>query len=97
MNNELREELELLSGWDIPKCDVLEFLLEKLPSTITDSDGYTYRLRGGKNQYYFFEYQYEKDADMRWWSISPFSKESPSDALCQLAIKLFKEGILSRE
>lgn len=77
----------------IPAYD-LGYLLRKLPSEFSDSDGNVYRLRGGKNQYYFFEYQSREDYDVRWWNISPFSKGSPEEAVCELAIELFKQEVL---
>jgi hypothetical protein len=85
----------MFSGQPLPAYDA-GFLLRKLPSEI-ESDGRIYRLRGGKNQYYFFEYQAKDDRDIRWWNISPFSKDFPEDALCALVIKLFKTGLLKKE
>lgn len=91
MNTELREELELLSGWDIPKCDVLEFLLEKLPRgyVIFQSNWGLYR--PGKLIY---------DGDAELLICRTFSWEGsgfPVNAASKLLIQLFKEGILSRE
>lgn len=71
----------------------LGYLLRKLPSHISDDDGNVYRLRSGKNQYYFFEYQRKDDHQILWWGESCFSKDSPENAAIQLIIKLFRRDV----
>lgn len=82
MNTELREELELLSGWDIPKCDVLEFLLEKLPTntTIEKLEPTIWRAES----YNFANLAVAAE------------RRTPQEALMTVASMLFKEGILTK-
>jgi hypothetical protein len=70
------------------------YLLRKLPRNIEDSSGNIYRLRGGSNQYFYWQYECVDDPDVLWWNISPFSKDSPEDALCTLAVALFKQDVI---
>lgn len=81
MNQELKDELELLSGWDIPKCDVLEFLLEKLQSN--PLFGLTWR----GNQWYAY---------INGLGSEEITSNTAEECLLILAINLFKEGILTK-
>lgn len=103
MNQELREELELLSGWDIPRCDVLEFLLEKLPYYIDTKDARgTYELFVKKTSGLYFA-GYNKPELGKWlydqnhgvWE-RPCKSFNCVNALLLLAKELFKEGILTK-
>ena len=97
MNQELKEELEQLSGWNIPEHDVLEFLLGKLPPKIwNDKEKQWDGLKLFKWKYYD-RITYTAEYWTRYYqpAISD-TTDSPCDSLGELAIKLFKEGILTK-
>lgn len=90
MNQDLKDELELLSGWDIPKCDVLEFLLEKVPRWYVIFQSKWGLYRSGKLIY---------DGDAELLICRTFSWEGfdlPVNAASKLLIQLFKEGVLTK-
>lgn len=88
MNTELLKELELLSGWDIPEHDVLEFLLEKLPHQLSDDfDAPLTLVHFGQGWEATYPDGY---ASHRAITVAP------KYSLMVLAIMLFKEGILTK-
>lgn len=100
MNQELREELELVSGWDIPKCDVLSWLLRNLPVNQKRYNGHMSKaiiglqlIRRGSafSESDYWEASYWHSPRLYEWA------ETVEDAAAKLAIQLFKQGILKRE
>ncbi len=86
LNQELREELELVSGWEIPKCDVLGYLLRELPRTYKGV-GLCVWAAGSSR----WRAEYDNSHRVH------FDADTPEDAAAKLAIELFKQGILKRE
>jgi hypothetical protein len=78
MDQELMNELELLSGWDIPACDVLSWMLVKMEDcevgsdTDNSKDGLFYAK--GRNNLEF--------------------AETPEDAAGKLLLRLLKEKVI---
>lgn len=96
MNQELKEELEQLSGWNIPEHDVLEFLLDKLTSTPTTDPTIQRKplveveFPGTTKPAYAW---YVKIFNGEWYEASG---SDPIDAAGLLLANLFKEGILTK-
>jgi hypothetical protein len=82
----LRIQLEQLSGWTLPEDSaVAGYLLRKLPHGI-----YVYKKKTPKPRYGGVG-RYTAQL-----SASPYrtNDDVPEDALCKLAIKLIKEGVI---
>lgn len=67
------------------------YLLRKLPSS--DAEGYKLQIRCDDTDYWYAGY-YKRDNSQLKTESNPCA--TPEEAACQLAINLFKEGVLTR-
>lgn len=110
MTEDLKQELEQLSGWIIPEHDVLEWLLGKLkPKIVVKKKIYGLVLTSSTSDgswigdYLSWTWQEplpERSKD--YWLHSGNRAQlteanTPRDAVGKLLIQLFKQGVLVRE
>ena len=88
--------------WDIIPAYDCGYLLRKLPakhiiSSITHSHDYQLQLKKWSSGKYSAAYYFEggNNCDSDW--LADAEDKSPENALCKLAIELFKQGILTKE